>query len=97
MLIQPRISNQHTLTSSATSENLNFLNRLDFVQLPLKYIGNKLKNKSPNLVIETIAPVNLVIKTLFASLEGRERKDFEGWKIRGKIKKSFKFFKNVVF
>jgi hypothetical protein len=42
-------------------------------------------------------PFTEVTKALFGSLEGKERKDFDGCKICGKIEKSFKFFKRVVF
>jgi len=45
------------------------LNRLDFFQSQLKYIGNNLKNKSPNLVIETIALVNLVTKEVISRIK----------------------------
>jgi len=39
----------------------------------------------------------LHLKALFASLEGRGGEGFVGWKIRGKMEKSFKKFKKVVF
>lgn len=55
MLIQPLISNQQTLTSSAASGNLHFLNGLDFVQSLVNLVSKEVISRiklSNTLVIK---------------------------------------------
>lgn len=76
VLIKPRISNQRTLTSSTTSENLHVWNQFKFCSIAIEIYRWQNKEWITTLVFEIIENVNLESMKVISSTENNPSQCF---------------------